>query len=279
MVDYEELRTVEFLPELNGAPLAVKADVLQRFYRDHVFAPSGLAYSMPLIIGAHEARPLSNADLVGTASYCSGGYAGDDQLEEAIANEGCTFENSLCTAGLYLQAHTWRFLVTGEEEARREASRGFEAIRLIYDMNAAAGRAGFLAKPYGERASLVSTADQYLFRALVDFHQYQKVADELELAQIERIFIDCAEFSMTHNYEFTFIKSDWYLETEWNAQLEEKGYTDHNTVGAFCIQLRSYVDTGPWLEGRRQPALSRRNCNGCSNTALLVNRDLSGYLA
>jgi hypothetical protein len=223
MIDYEELAAIDFLPEMRETALANKAEVLQSFCREAFFAPSGLAYSMPLIRGPREARPLTNTDLVGTASYANDEYGQDDDLARAIAEEGCTFENSLCTAGLYLQAQAWRYRATGDPGALREARRGFQGIQLVHEMNAAVGRPGFLSKPYGERATLTSTADQYLF-ALAGLYRFRNIASDEEAALIDRIFVDCASFAMTRGYDFTFLKSDWYLDCEWNVALKEHDY-------------------------------------------------------
>jgi hypothetical protein len=156
-------------------------------------------YSMPLIAGPRFVRPLAPADVEGTIIW-GDAYYDDPVVAAALAREGYMMENSVYTAGLYLTAQVERHRATGSPQALHEARRAFEALWKIYEMNVAAGRAGFFSKPYGSRATIWSSPDQHL-AALAGLYAYHSLADAGTKQRIARLFVDAADFAKSRDYQ------------------------------------------------------------------------------
>lgn len=146
--DFEKLARIEFLPGLEKLDLRQKADIIQSLIEQNFFHPSGLFYSLLLIDGPHSVRPLRRDDLKSISDAVAEGHY-DDQGEtsEAARNEGMTFENSITSAGNYLQSQAARFAVTENPTHYAEAQRAFHALVLIYEDGKRRGRSGWLGKP------------------------------------------------------------------------------------------------------------------------------------
>lgn len=199
MTDYAQLAAVRFLPEMADASLAGKAALLQQLLETSVFAPDGLMYSMPLISGPREVRPVTAEDCERMA-IAGEGYWRDPVLARALREEGYMMENSVYTAGLYLRAQVDRYRATGEAAALREARRAYDSLRLIYRLNAEAGNPGFLSKPYGHQATAWSSADQHL-AAIAGWYAYYQIADSETQAEIAGMWVDLADFAREHDYQ------------------------------------------------------------------------------
>jgi len=149
MTDYENLSKIDFLPEMERVDLAGKAKVIQSLLEESFFHPSGLFYSILLIDGPRHVRPMAREDLAASSVHVAEMF--DQGTREAARNEGMTFENSITSAGNYLQSQTARFVAAADPAAYAQAVRAFASLRMIYDHGKANGRAGWLGKPYGAR--------------------------------------------------------------------------------------------------------------------------------
>ena len=199
MTDYDNLSKIDFLPELEGLDLCGKARVIQSLLEESFFHPSGLFYSILLIDGPHHVRPMARADMEGISDAQVEGCAGAE-TREAAKNEGMTFENSITSAGNYLQAQTARFAATAAPAAYAEAVRALNSLRMIYDHGREHGRAGWLGKPYGLVPKDHSTPDQYL-DALLGLYRFREIAAAAERETIEEMLRDIADFMTRRNYQ------------------------------------------------------------------------------
>ena len=199
MTDYDKLGKIDFLPELATLDLHGKAGVIQSLLEENFFHPSGLFYSILLIDGPHHVRPMAREDLAASNVHAEEMF--DDQgTREAAQNEGMTFENSIYSAGLYLQAQAARFVATADPAAYAQAVRALNALRLIYDDGKRRGRAGWLGKPYGLVPKDHSTPDQY-HAALLGLYQFHTIAATAERQIIEAMLRDIADFLTARNYQ------------------------------------------------------------------------------
>jgi len=203
MTDYDALSKIDFLPELETLDLPGKAKVIQSLLEEKFFHPSGLFYSILLIDGPRHVRPMTRADMEGVNdAIVEGHYDSMDggATTEAARNEGITFENSITSAGNYLQAQTARFAATAETAAYAEAVRALASLRMIYDHGRERGRAGWLGKPYGLVPKDHSTPDQYL-DALLGLYRFREIAAAADRRTIDEMLRDIADFMTRRNYQ------------------------------------------------------------------------------
>jgi hypothetical protein len=199
MTDYDKLSKIDFLPELEALDLRGKARFIQSFLEESFLHPSGLFYSLLLIDGPHHARPMGRADMEGISDAQVEGCAGAE-TSEAAKNEGMTFENSITSAGNYLQAQAARFAATADPAAYEQAKRGVNALRLVYDDGNRRGRAGWMGKPYGLLPKDHSTPDQYL-DALLGLYRFRQIAAAAERATVDEMLRAIADFMTRRNYQ------------------------------------------------------------------------------
>ncbi len=198
-IDYKQLSKMEFLPGLEALDLGSKANVIQSLLEENFFHDSGLFYSLLLISGPREIRSTSRADLEG-ASVIEGVYKDGGASDEAAREEGMTFENSIYSAGLYLQSQVARYAVTKEPAAMKEALRALNALRMIYDYARERGHEGWLGKPYGQIPKDHSSPDQY-HAAIIGLYQFHEIARPAERLQIVAMLRGIADFMTKRNYQ------------------------------------------------------------------------------
>jgi hypothetical protein len=256
MTDYDQLSKIDFLPELATLDLHGKAKVIQSLLEESFFHPSGLFYSILLIDGPRHVRPMKRADMEGISdTVVEDCYSDGGASSEAAKKEGMTFENSIYSAGLYLQAQAARFAVTADSASYAESVRALNALRLIYDDGKRRNRAGWLGKPYGRVPKDHSTPDQY-HAALLGLYRFREIAAATERQAIEAMLRDIADFLTTRNYQIWDIgKAADAL--EWNvpfaycnttyvlAQALAFNVTGDDTYRREALRL---ADLGRWRE-------------------------------
>lgn len=200
-MDYEALSKIDFLPELARLDLEGKAQTIQSLLERSFLHRSGLFYSLLLIDGPDHLRPMARSDMEEISdAVVEGAYADNGATAEAAKEEGMTFENSITSAGNYLQAQVWRYQVTGEPQAHSEALRALGSLRLIYEDGKRRDRAGWLGKPYGLVPKDHSTPDQYC-DALLGLYRFRKVAAAAERVMVDEMLRDIADFMTLRNYQ------------------------------------------------------------------------------
>src|SRR5262249_55585570 len=135
-----------------AAPIADKVAVLQRFLADRGFHSTGLMYA-----GFHYeretglVRPHAHGDFAGQSLPVLNGKP----MEEGY-HDG---EDTPYISGMFLSSQSLRFAVTREEEALEYAHRAFASIDADVRLAEAAGKPGYLCKPYGWQLSDQTSPD------------------------------------------------------------------------------------------------------------------------
>jgi hypothetical protein len=119
-----------------NADLHQTAEEVERYIREHLFGPDGLMYSY---IDVRSGKPLEPA----AVEHLRRPYRGHDDPATYW-----THEDSVLTAGLYMEALVLKLEVTGDPPALEEAWRVWEPYRLVYYASQVFGSGAFL-RPYG----------------------------------------------------------------------------------------------------------------------------------
>lgn len=199
------------LKELKDASLDRKAELVQKIYEDVALHESGIAYSM-MRLEAEGIRPFVAEDFAGkTGLNVDVGKLKLDGLQDYLHGE-----NSISASGLYLAAQSFRWQVTKSEEALVQARRAFRSLDLIYRMGERAGKPGWMCKPYGFRASVQTSGDQYL-DACWGLWTYHGVAGAEDRRRIEEMFIHFADYWRSADYVLSYFGSHWDQKGETGA--------------------------------------------------------------
>ena len=112
-----------------------------------------------------------------------------------------------------------------------QARRAFRSLDLIYRMGEAAGKPGWMCKPYGFRPSPQTSGDQYL-DACWGLWTFHRIASAEERRRIEQMFISFADYWRNADYVLSYFGSHW----------DQKGETGaYNAVYAMinaCARVR-----------------------------------------
>jgi hypothetical protein len=279
--DYVSLRKIRFLPELKGKSLAEKADILQDFLKENFFDPSGLCYSLLLITGPRQVRPMNLQDMQGINVGDWVEWYGKEALDLMKRGECMTFENSLTSAGLYLQAQVWRFMVTRSPDALVEAKRAFRSIDLVYTWGCERGKRGWLAKPYGKKSTDTSSPDQDFF-VLLGLYEYYPLAPPEHQVKIVQIFKDVADYLIDSKYQVWNVSSppepfpgsvqNCYL----NAIFMQAHVLAHHVSkdSKYATELARISSHSRWREGTFREAW---RAGGEKGRKVICESDASGY--
>ncbi len=228
------------LARLPSVSIAEKAEIVQRFYEQAAFHPSGIMYSMQRM--DHESvRPFTPADLEGQYFFSFDKW----RLKPDGPWDYLHNENSITTSGIYLAAQSYRFQASADEAARREAGRAFQSLNLIYELGERDGRPGWMGKPYSWRVSDETSPDQYL-DASWGLSAYHPIASAAERRRIEEMFVGFADYWRRVDYTITYFGHPGDL----------KPRTDDNNL--FLIMLNAMA----WRFTRSKPYLdeAKRFC-------------------
>src|SRR5688572_2030720 len=199
------------LQELKGASLHRKAELVQEIYENVAFHESGIAYSM-MRLEAAGIRPFVAEDFAGkTGLNVDVGKLKLDGLQDYLHGE-----NSISASGLYLAAQSFRWQVTHSERALTQARRAFRSLDLIYRMGEQAGKPGWMGKPYGFRASVQTSGDQYL-DACWGLWTFHGIAGTEDRRRIEDMFIHFANYWRNADYVLSYFGSHWDQKGETGA--------------------------------------------------------------
>jgi len=209
---FTELSKINFLPNLGEADIHKKAEILQDLIEKYFYSESGLMYSLLLIDGEYSVRPMTPEEVQSQNFH----KFGEEHLDRCLnQTEGKLYENTIATAGKYLNAQVSRYRFNKEPAAMNEALKAFNCIKMIYEWNKKAGRPGYFSKPYGQIATRTSTPDQYVF-LLTGLYWFYKLDDCPVKDEIERIFVDSGEYCMKVNYQLCDFTA-WVMHKEYGA--------------------------------------------------------------
>jgi hypothetical protein len=204
-------KSAALLGKLKTASFHKRVAWLQELYEGVAFHESGIIYSMQRL-DAEGVRPFVAADFEGQIGI----NPSVARLQLAGPWDYLHGENSISASGLYLAAQSYRHQVTNSKAALAQARKAFRSLELIYQMGVAAGKPGWMCKPYGFRPSPQTSGDQYLDACwgLWTFHQ---IASGDERRRIEQMFISFADYWKSVDYVLSYFGSHWDQKGETGA--------------------------------------------------------------
>jgi hypothetical protein len=204
-------KTATLLGNLKTASLHKKIELLQELYEGVAFHESGIIYSMQRL-DANGIRPFAVSDFDGQIGI----NPSVAKLQLGGPWDYLHGENSISASGLYLAAQSFRFEVTKSKAALAQARKAFRSLDLIYRMGEAAGRPGWMCKPYGFRPSPQTSGDQYL-DACWGLWGFHRIASAAERRRIEEMFIGFADYWRSVDYVLSYFGSHWDQKGETGA--------------------------------------------------------------
>jgi hypothetical protein len=204
-------KTATLLGKLKTASFHKKFELLQELYEGVAFHESGIMYSMQRL-DADGIRPFVASDFEGQIGI----NPSVAKLQLAGPWDYLHGENSISASGLYLAAQSFRFEVTKSKAAQVQARKAFHSLDLIYRMGEAAGKPGWMCKPYGFRPSPQTSGDQYL-DACWGLWSFHRIASAEERRRIEQMFIGFADYWRSVDYVLSYFGSHWDQKAETGA--------------------------------------------------------------
>lgn len=196
------------LGKLKTASFHKKFELLQELYENTAFHESGILYSMQRL-SADGIRPFVAADFEGQIGI----NPSVAKLQLAGPWDYLHGENSISASGLYLAAQSFRFEATKSKAAMAQARKAFRSLDLIYRMGEAAGKPGWMCKPYGFRPSPQTSGDQYL-DACWGLWSFRRIASVEERRRIAQMFISFADYWRNVDYVLSYFGSHWDQKSE-----------------------------------------------------------------
>jgi len=180
-------------------PLSATADAFHTFVMTRMMDGEGLCRSF---LCAETLEPWTNAQLAKMDQRNL-----TDWFQNAPDKSAClTYENALMATGEFAVSQIVRHRVTGEASARERAQRAIHAILAVAEQ----GRhymPGYLPKPFGgvarARDSHELSPDQYT-KAIVALHAWRPLADRDEVTEIDRFFVDAADFFVARKFRHAY---------------------------------------------------------------------------
>ncbi|HEY8667573.1 MAG TPA: hypothetical protein VIL86_12975 [Tepidisphaeraceae bacterium] len=199
------------LEELASASIGRKAEIIQDFYQDVAFHPSGIMYSMQRM-DEHSVRPFTAEDFAGKhATSVEKWRLKPDGLWDLMHNE-----NSITTSGIYLASQAFRYLATKDESALEQAAKAFRSLEIIYEMGVKDGRPGWMGKPYSWRLSDQTSPDQYI-DASWGMWAYYPIAPAQTRKRMEEMFVAFADYWRSIDYTLSYFDSHWEVKNSVDA--------------------------------------------------------------
>ncbi len=181
------------------APLSATADAFHTFVTTRMMDGDGLCRSF---LHTDTLKPWTDAQLSKMDQRKL-----TDWFQNAPDKSAClAYENALMATGEFALSQIVRHRVTGEDSAKKIAHRAIRAILAVVEQ----GRhymPGYLPKPFGgvagARDSHEMSPDQYT-KAIVALHAWRPLADRDEAAEIDRFFVDAAEFFIARKFRHAY---------------------------------------------------------------------------
>lgn len=181
-------------------PLDDTARRFQSFVVDRMMDGDGLCRSF---LNAETLAPFTNAQLAAPR------WEADltDWFQNAPDKAAClSYENSLMATGEFGLSQVVRHRVSGSSEARSRARNAMRAILAVV-REGAYYMPGYLPKPLGglarARYSHELSPDQYT-KAIVALAETRPLASRREVEQIERFFVDAADFFIARKFRHAY---------------------------------------------------------------------------
>ena len=176
--------------------LNAKAIRIQALVEDHVVQDRGM---VPMLVRASDYQLPSEDDYRG--AYRHRHLLGKTEAEVGIApmHVWRAWENTPTDTAWYLGAMSYRYRCDGDANVLAICRRTFGGLKYIHGLGVEKGERGFMCKPYGGVYSNQASGDQVQC-ILVGLAAYRPIAPPEDLAAIDEILVDMAEFDIKWNY-------------------------------------------------------------------------------
>ena len=177
--------------------IANGAAELEQYIEDHFIDSNGLLYSM---LDSSTDGPLTEETFAGNPGL----EWPDWKVEGFTQSEFGHYENYGMIAGSFASAMLLKYQLTGDKTALERARRTFKGIWHAAEIGKEL-EFGYLPKIYGDRFSLETSTDQYLY-ILNAFDEYRRMEEcsADERAKIEELIVAAVEFWRKRNYRYTY---------------------------------------------------------------------------
>ena len=170
---------------------------LEQYVEEHFIDKNGLLYSM---IDSSTGAPTTEDTFRGN----TGSSWPDWKVEGFTKSEFACYENYGMVNGAFASAMLLKYKLTGDQSALERARRAFRGIRHVVEIGKEL-EFGFLPKIYGDRFTMETSTDQYLY-ILNAWDEYRRMEEcsQSERKEIEELIIAAVEFWRKRNYHFTY---------------------------------------------------------------------------
>ncbi len=181
---------------MTDAELEEKAIRIQAVVEEKVLQRHGM---VPMLVRASDFR-LPTAEDYGGA-YRHRHLLGKTEEEVGIApmHVWRAWENTPTDTAWYLGAMSYRYRCTGDPDILEICRRTLGALKYIHALGVEKGERGYMCKPYGGVYSNQTSGDQVQC-ILVGLAAYRPIAHREDVAVVDEILADMAEFEMKWNY-------------------------------------------------------------------------------
>jgi hypothetical protein len=182
--------------KLTDGQLAEKAQRLQSLVEGKMLQAHGM---IPMLVRASDYRLPTAEDYKGAYRHRHLQGQTEEELGMPPMHVWRAWENTPTDTAYYLHAMSFQYRVTGDPKTLAICRRTLAAIKHIYMLGVDNGEPGFLCKPYGGKYSNQSSLDQ-IQCVIWGLAAYRPIAPPEDVANIDQMTRDIAQFSMKHNY-------------------------------------------------------------------------------
>ncbi len=181
---------------MTDAELEAKANRIQAVVEDNVLQAHGM---IPMLVRADDFQLPSAEDYRG--AYRHRHLQGKTEAEIGMApmHVWRAWENTPTDTAWYLGAMSYRYRCDGDSDVLAICRRTFGALKYIHGLGVERGERGYMCKPYGGVYSNQSSGDQVQC-ILVGLAAYRSISPPEDLAVIDEILVDMAEFDIKWEY-------------------------------------------------------------------------------
>ncbi|MEX0643349.1 MAG: hypothetical protein WD468_11640 [Pirellulales bacterium] len=181
---------------VSNAQLAEKAKRLQAVIEGKMLQQHGM---IPMLVRASDYRLPTAEDYRGAYRHRHLQGKTEAELGMPPMHEWRAWENTPSDTAYYLYAMAYQYRTTGDPKVLSICRRTLAALKYIYMLGVESGEPGFLCKPYGGIYSNQTSLDQVQCVAW-GLAAYRPLAPPEDVADIDRMTRDFAQFLMRHEY-------------------------------------------------------------------------------
>jgi hypothetical protein len=184
------------VPSLTNAQLEAKALRLQSLVENRLQQEHGL---IPMLVRATDYQLPTAEDYKGAYRHRHLQGKTEEELGMPPMHIWRAWENTPTDTAYYLYAMSYQYRTTGDPQTLAICRRTFAALKYIHQLGVENGQPGYLCKPYGGKYSNQTSLDQVQCVAW-GLDAYRGIAPPDDLAEMNRMTKDFADFLMQHDY-------------------------------------------------------------------------------